>query len=181
MELLVRNAEGNLTEKDREYAAKKLGKLDRYFHDAQRVEIVHRQERSQHKPAHRIEVTVHADGLFLRGEECDVSIAAAIDKVADKMENRLRRLKSKIVQAHKKRGQRAPDGFDSVTEPEEDHVNGVVEKKRFVMKPMSMDEALLQLELSGHAFFLFRNDRSNLTELVYKREGGGYGLLSPEM
>lgn len=181
MELLVRNAEGNLTAKDREYAAKKLGKLDRYFHNATKVEIVHREEKQQHKPAHRIEVTVHADGLFLRGEDCDASINAAIDKVADKMENRLRRLKSKIVQSHRHKGRPAPDIYNDIPEPEEEHTNGVVEKRRFVMKPMSMEEALLQLELSGHSFFLFKNDTSSQTELLYKRDGGGYGLLSPDM
>jgi len=179
MDVLVRNAEGNLSQNDREYAAKKLGKLDRYFHNAQKVEIVHREERLSHRPAHRIEVTVYADGLFLRGEELDESLSAAIDKVADRLENRLRRLKSKIVRAHRHRGRPVPNGFAEVEEVEEE-TDGIVERKRFVMKPMSVDEALLQLELSGHPFFLFR-DENGRTELLYKRVGGGYGLLSPEM
>ncbi|MBS1724235.1 MAG: ribosome-associated translation inhibitor RaiA [Armatimonadetes bacterium] len=181
MEVLVRNAEGNLSPKDREYASKKLGKLDRYFHTATKVEIVHREEKDQHRAAHRIEVTVHADGLFLRGEEHDVSLNAAIDKVADKMENRLRRLKSKIVRSHRHKGRSAPAIYDEIPDHEEEpHSNGLVEHKRFVMKPMGLEEALLQLELSGHTFFLFQNENGR-TELLYKKGGGGYGLLSPEM
>lgn len=181
MELLVRNAEGNLTDKDRDYAAKKLGKLDRYFNSAQKVEIVHREEKQQHKPSHRIEVTVHADGLFLRGEECDASISAAIDKVADKMENRLRKLKSRIVQSHRHKGRPVPDVYAEIPEIDDDHTDGIIERQRFVMKPMSIEEAQLQLELSGRPFFLFKNDQSSQTELLYKRDGGGYGLLSPDM
>ncbi len=182
MEVLVRNAEGNLSTKDREYAAKKLGKLDRYFNSATKVEIVHREEKQQHKPCHRIEVTVHADGLFLRGEECDVSVNAAIDKVAEKMENRLRRLKTKIVRSHRHKGRPVPAIYEEIPDiEEEEHVNGVVERRKFVMKPMSLEEAQLQLELSGHPFFLFRNDQSGTTELLYKTQSGGYGILSPDM
>lgn len=179
MEVLVRNAEGNLSTKDREYASKKLGKLDRYFHTASKVEIVHREEKDQHRAAHRIEVTVYADGLFLRGVEHDVSLQAAIDKVADKMENRLRRLKSKIIRAHRHKGRPVPAVYDEIPDHEDEGQNGVVEHKKFAMKPMGLEEALLQLELSGHSFFLFQNEKGK-TELLYKRQGGGYGLLSPE-
>ena len=180
MDVLVRNAEGNLSDSDRIYAAKKLGKLDRYFHAATKVEIVHHEEKQQHKLAHRIEVTVHADGLYLRGEDHDVSVHAAIDKVADKVGNRLRRLKSKLVQSHRQKGRPVPTAFDDVPEADDEYSNGILEHKRFVMKPMSLEEAQLQLEMSGHPFFLFRTENGQ-TELLYKRDGGGYGLLSPEM
>lgn len=181
MEVLVRNAEGNLSPKDRDYAAKKLGKLDRYFHTASKVEMVHREERKSHQPAHRIEVTVHADGLFLRGVAHDESLQAAIDKVADHMESRLRKHKTKIVRAHRHKGRPVPAIYDEIPDVDDDHgSNGVVEHKKFAMKPMSLDEAILQMELSGHNFFLFCDEKGK-TELLFKREKGGYGLLSPEM
>jgi len=180
MDVLIRNAEGNLSLENREYAAKKLGKLNRYFNSATKVEIVHHEERQQHKLSHRIEVTVHADGLYMRGDEHDVSVHAAIDKVADKMENRLRRLKSRIIQSHRHKGRDVPTIYSELPDVDEDHGNGVVEHKKFVMKPMSIEEALLQLELSDHPFFLFRTE-SGQTELLYKRTRGGYCLLSPEM
>lgn len=180
MDVLVRNAEGNLSKADREYAAKKLGKLNRYFNAATSVEIVHHEQKQQHKMSHRIEVTVHADGLFIRGDEVDVSIHAAIDKATDRMENRLRRLKSKIVKSHHRKGYAVPAVYEEIPEVEDEPTNTIVEHKRFVMKPMSLEEALLQMELSGHPFFLFRTE-SGQTELLYRREKGGFGLLSPEM
>jgi putative sigma-54 modulation protein len=175
MELLVRNAEGNLTKKDRDYAAKKLGKLDRYFHAAQKVEMVHREG----KLDHRIEITVFADGLTLRGEEADGSVQAAIDKVADKMENRLRRLKSRLIKSHRHKGNGVPNGLASNEEAPNDEPR-VVEHKRVLLKPMSIDEAGLQMEMLGHPFFMFKNEESDQIEVVYRREDGNYGVLSPD-
>lgn len=177
MEVLVRNAVGNLTERDREYAAKKLGRLDRYFNAAQRVEIVHREE----KLAHRIEITVFADGLTLRGEDSEETVAAAIDVVADKMENRLRRLKTRLVKSHRQRGNRVPMGLEDIEESDQEETVHIREHKRFVLKPMSIEEASLQLEMLDHPFFVFRNEETSQTEVLYKRAKGGYGLLSPEM
>lgn len=175
MELLVRNAEGNLTKKDRDYAAKKLGKLDRYFHAAQKVEMVHREG----KLDHRIEITVFADGLTLRGEEADGSVQAAIDKVADKMENRLRRLKSRLIKSHRHKGNGVPNGLVSNDEAPHEEPR-VVEHKRVLLKPMSIDEAGLQMEMLGHPFFMFKNEESDQIEVVYRREDGNYGVLSPD-
>ncbi len=177
MEVLVRNAEGNLTPRDREYAAKKLGHLDRYFNKAERVEIVHKQVRQNH----RIEVTAFMDGLTLRGEETDSSVQAAIDMVAHKLEGRLRRLKSRLIKSHRQRNGKIPMGLeeievDQVEEPEDN----ILEHKRFIVRPMSIEDASLQMELLGHDFFVFRNMDTNHTEVLYKRKQGGYGLLSPD-
>jgi len=176
MEVLVRNAVGNLSDRDREYAAKKLGRLDRYFNAAQRVEIVHREE----KLGHRIEITVFADGLTLRGEDTEETVAAAIDIVADKMENRLRRLKTRIVKSHRHRGNRVPMGLEDIDTSEPEEVVHIREHKKFVLKPMSIEEASLQLEMLDHPFFVFRNEETSQTEVLYRREKGGYGLLSPD-
>jgi putative sigma-54 modulation protein len=174
MEMLVRNAEGNLTPKDRDYAAKKLGKLDRYFHTAHRIEMVHRAE----KLTHRVEVTVFADGFTLRGEESDASVNAAIDKLADKLENRLRRVKSKLMKAQRAKGG-LPRSLPEEPEIEEDDFPKIRERKTFLLKPMGYEEACLQLELLGHPFFVFRSQETNQTEVLYKRRDGAFGLLSP--
>ncbi len=99
MELLFRNTDGNFSQPHRNYAAKKLGRLDRYFSAAHKVELVHREERGQH----RLEVTVFAEGRTFRGEQTDSSILAAIDKVADKLDVRLRRMKQKLFKAPRHR------------------------------------------------------------------------------
>ncbi|MFW5697140.1 MAG: ribosome hibernation-promoting factor, HPF/YfiA family [Fimbriimonadaceae bacterium] len=175
MEVLVRNAEGNLKQKDRDYAAKKLGKLDRYFGSARRVEIVHKEEKHEHV----VEITVFADGHILRGEEQDESVTAAIDKVADKMENRLRRLKSRLVKSHRKRGLKAPIMEEQIEDDHEEADGVPVDVKKFLLKPMSVEEAALQMEMVGHPFFVFMNEETKQTEVLYKRKNGHYGLLSP--
>lgn len=180
MEVLVRNAEGNVSPKDREYAAKKLGRLDRYFHQASKVEMVHKEE----KLAHRVEITVFADGMTFRGEETDPDIRAAIDKVSDKLETRLHRFKSKLVDRHRKRGKHlAPALADTVPEeqnPDNHHIQ-IRERKIFLLSTMSTDEAALQMEMLDHDFFIYRNEDNSQIEVLYKRKNGRYGLLQPEL
>jgi len=177
MELLVRNAEGNLTDDDREYAAKKLGRLDRFFHQAQKVEIVHKEQ----KNGHRVEVTVFADGYTLRGEIVDESVRAAIDIVSEKLDQRLRRLKKRIIDSHRQRGQRVPEGLEEAPDHEEPIPFNISERKHFLVKPMSAEEASLQLELVSHSFFVFKNEANGRVEVLYKRKDGKYGLLQPEV
>lgn len=182
MDVLVRNAEGNVSLKDREYAAKKLGGLDRYFHQAHRVEMVHREAPNG---THRIEITVFADGFTIRGEDTEPTIQAAIDRVHDKLEQRLRKLKSRIVDSHRRRGAAAPPGL--AEEPPEElgelihnnHFPDIGERKSFPLRPMSTEEAALQMDLVDHPFFVFRNETTGSVEVLYRRKDGRYGLLQP--
>ncbi|MEQ1934157.1 MAG: ribosome-associated translation inhibitor RaiA [Fimbriimonadaceae bacterium] len=176
MEVLVRNAEGNVSTQDREYAAKKLGRLDRFFHAAHKVEMVHRAD----KLGHRIEITVFADGFTVRGEEHDASLQAAIDKVSDKLETRLKKLKTRIVDSHRKRGTtKLPPALEEPHEEEEHHIV-IKERKTFLLKPMMPDEAALQLEMVDHPFFIFRNEENNRISVLYRRKDSKYGLIEPE-
>lgn len=179
MELLVRNAEGNVSKKDREYAAVKLGRLERYFHQAQRVELVHREE----KNGHRIEITVFADGFTIRGEDTESTLRAAIDIVSDKLESRLKKLKGRIADSHRKRGHRPPPVMEQEPSELETDSNGFIEikeRKTFLLKPMSPEEAALQMEMVDHPFFVFKNEISSQVEVLYKRRDGKYGILQPE-
>lgn len=177
MDVLVRNAEGNVNAQDREYAAKKLGRLDRYFNAAQKVEMVHRED----KNGHRIEITVFADGLTVRGEESDLDLRAAIDRVSDKLETRLRKLKGRLIRSHRKRGNHKlpPALEEDHIEEEEAHIE-IRERKHFLLKPMSPDEAALQMEMVDHPFYIFKNEDTNAVAVLYKRRDGRYGLLEPE-
>lgn len=179
LEILVRNAHGNLSDKNRDYASRKLGKLDRYFQSATKVELAHTEE----KRGHMIEVTVFADGFVLRGEELDKDVASAIDKVADKLESRLRRLKTRLVKRHRKKGQPLPMGLTDTSVPpidEEDPYLLVSKERHYDIKPMSLEDACLQLELVGHPFFVFQNMETNKVEVLYKLRGGKYGIVTPE-
>lgn len=179
MDVLVRNAEGNLSGSDKDYAALKLGRLDRFFNNAQKVEMVHREEKLGR---HRVEITVFADHFAVRGEETDENIRAAIDRVAEKLENRLRRLKTRLMKSHRRRGANVPRGLEEEPIQSDDHHEEIAfkEKKIFLIKPMSYEEAALQMEMIDHEFFVFRNEGNNNFEVIYKRKDGKYGLLQPE-
>ncbi len=136
MEVLIRNAEGNVSTNDREYAAKKLGKLDRYFHAAQKVEMVHREEGNG---THKVEITIFADGFTIRGVDADASMQTAIDRVHDKLETRLRKLKGRIISSHRRRGNHAPPAYKVPHhEDDETHHIELKERKTFLVKPSSM-------------------------------------------
>jgi len=182
MEVLIRNAEGNLSQKDRDYAAKKLGKLDRYFNKATKVEFVHREVHRGKRDAHKVEVTIFADGLVIRGEEEDASIQAAIDIVGDKLENRLRRIKKRLVSKYRHSGDTIPKGFEEEAPDDEqsDRIQ-LKERKQFLVKPQTIEEAALEMDLLGYPFFVFKNEYTNRVEVLYRRKDGAYGLLEPEV
>lgn len=181
LEVLVRNAQGNLTDDNKEYAARKLGKLDRYFAAASRVEMAHTEDK---RGLHEIEVTVYADGIMLHGHERDDNLNAAIDKVADKLETRLRRLKTKLLKRARGHGMQVPVGLEEI--PEAEAVLGadsghLAENRVYSMKPVSVEEAILQLELMDHDFYVFRNVVNDQVEVVYRRAKGGFGLMGPDI
>lgn len=177
MELQVRNAQGNVPERHREYAAKKLGKLDKYFNKASRVEMVHQEQKGKHK----LEVTVFADQFTIRSEENDASLRACIDRVAEKLEKRLSSLKGRLVDAHRRKGAKKIPAALMESPPKRDTGPKIVERKQFVVKPMSPEEASLQMELIGHPFFVFQNSETGQIAVLYKRKRGTYGLIEPEV
>lgn len=183
MEVMIRNADGNLEQTDRDYAAKKLSRLDRYFNKATRVEVVHRELKYSKSPTHLIEVTIFADGKTIRGEETHSTVHAAIDLVGEKLENRLRRIKKRIVDSYRHQKMEVPKGFDEPTEhhEEEDAPIRIRERKRFSLKPQTVEDAALEMEMLGHSFFVFKNQDTRKVEVLYKRNEGGYGLIEPEI
>lgn len=179
LDVLVRNAHGNLDDKQRDYAAKKIGRLDRYFHAASKAEIAHTEERL----GHCVEVTLYIDGLVLHGHASGQTPYVAIDAVVDKLEGRVKRLKSKLARRHRSRGEQVPYGLDEgeVERTAIDNFDHVVENRHYSAKPVSLEEAVLRLEMGGQPFFLYVDDRSKRVSAVYKRTKGGIGLMTPEV
>ncbi|MBA3725958.1 MAG: ribosome-associated translation inhibitor RaiA [Armatimonadetes bacterium] len=178
MELLVRNAEGNVPQSQRDYAAKRLSKLERFFKKATKVEMVH----SEQKGEHRLEVTVFADNFTIRGDEHDSSLHACIDKVSDKLETRLKKLKTRIIDSHRRGGiKELPPALLEPHDSEPHEERPIIERKVFTVKDMSVEEASLQMELVDHPFFVFRNEDSGSFSVLYKRRDGNYGMLEPEL
>lgn len=127
------------------------------------------------------EVTIFSKGPVIRAREAATDMHAAIDLVSDKLERRVNHMRGKINDKHKAgpriSGTPAPP---LLSEEEEEGGPTIVKSKRVSVKPMTMDEAILQMELLGHDFFVFTTPESEDVNVLYKRRDGDYGLISPE-
>jgi putative sigma-54 modulation protein len=163
----------------KEYVEKKVGKLSRYLPTISegKVEISHEDAKL---PGQRftVQITLDSKGVLIRAQEKSKNIRTAIDKVVDVLSNRIERYKGKLYD--KGRGiSFARQG--AVIEAEEiEAPKRVVKSKRFLVKLMPVDEAISQMELLGHDFFLFIDADTEKLELLYRRENGDYGLIEPE-
>ena len=156
------------------YAEKKVGKLDRYFH-ADAEATVRFQEKKRGKV--KIEVTVRTGSSIFRAESYSDSMYSAIDAAVDTIEGQIRKNKTRLAKRLRKDAFDPAEADTLMTEVQEDKLE-VVRAKRFALAPMSVDEAILQMNLLGHTFFVFRNeDESGAFAVVYAREDGGYGLI----
>ena len=172
------------------YVSKKTERLSRYMPNIAeiRVELAHR-DSSQPSSRERAQITVEdSRGTILRAEDTDSDLFSAVDKAVDKIYRQIKRYRGKRID--RRRG--APtseelammEGLEPIPE-EYDDVDSdemvISRTKRFAMQPMSAEEAVDQMELLGHDFFMFFNPDENATNLVYRRKNGDYGLLQPEL
>ncbi len=150
--------------------SKKLTKLDKYFRD----DAVAYVTLSHEKNAERLELTVSSTGMLFRSEEMDSTFNNALDTAVDTIERQIRKNKTRLEKRLREGSLRFAD------EPEESEEVFGIREKVFVMKPMSPEEAILQMNLIGHEFFMFRNSDTGEAAVVYRRNNGGYGLIIPE-
>ncbi|WP_411953886.1 ribosome hibernation-promoting factor, HPF/YfiA family [Alkalibacillus sp. S2W] len=180
----VRGENIEVTDPIREYVEKKISKLERYF-DTPPSSDVH-VNLSVYNTEQRIEVTIPMPNLLLRAEEGHTDMYAAVDLVVDKLERQIRKYKTKINRKFRQEG--APKHVfaelekeaitEQVQEAEDDSID-IVKKKQFDLKPMDEEEAVLQMDMLGHAFYVFENSETGETNVVYKRKDGKYGLIEP--
>lgn len=159
-----------VTDAIRGYIESKIGRLDKYFKDTDLEAVVNLRVRGKEQI---VEVTIPASKMVLRGEEKHSDLYAAVDLVSDKLERQIRKNKTKA----RKNLKQTIVFTDFEVDASEDVDNSIVKRKVVDTKPMSEEEAILQMELIGHDFFLFKNDKTNELCVVYKREDGGYGIL----
>ena len=156
--------------KDR--AEKKLSKLERYFSQEPEVIVRFKQQRGGRNIA---EITMSVNGLILRAEEDSNDMYLSIDRAVDKLESQIRRYRTKMGKHLREARAEAP------VEPVYEEASfDVVRTKRFSVKPMDVDDAITQMELLGHNFFVFVNAESGSMNVLYRRNDGAYGLLEPE-
>ena len=155
---------------------KKLGKMERYFNREAEATI----RFTQQKGARNIvEITMSVGGLILRAEECSNDMYLSIDRAVDKLESQLRRYRTK-VDKHL-RDARTEELEVPAPEVYEEANYDVVRVKKFAVKPMAVEDAITQMELLGHDFFLFLNEETEIMSVLYRRNDGSYGLLQPEI
>lgn len=156
---------------------KKLAKLDRYFHDDAEANVRLSQEKGGRNIA---EITISASGVLLRAEETSGDMYTSIDGAVDKLNRQIRRHRTKL---DKKLRDAAFEPAPEIDEPEMDETPAqynVVRTKKFAVKAMQVEDAIAQMELLDHDFFLFRDEETDGICLVYRRNDGAYGLLQPE-
>ncbi len=164
-----------------EYVEKKISKLERYF-DTPPTSDVH-VNLSVYNDEQQIEVTIPMTNLLLRAEEQHVDMYAAIDLVVDKLERQIRKYKTKVNRKYRQEG--SPKHIfaelekEAIEEEQDSDEIDIVRTKRFNLKPMDSEEAVLQMDMLGHAFYVFTNALSGDTNVVYRRKDGRYGLIEP--
>jgi putative sigma-54 modulation protein len=175
--LLVKGKNVEVSEQIREYAEEKLAKLGRQLNGPTQVELELAVERNPSIANNNVaEATVWTKGPVLRAREASADMKASIDQLADKLERQVIRYREK----RRHRGPRAEPMEVATTTPDEDEMPQIVKTKQFAVKPMSPEEAVLQLELIGHDFFVFRHAETGEVNVLYRRHDGGYGLIEPQ-
>ena len=157
----------------RAYAVKKIGKLDKLFKNEAEAFVTFSIERGRFLA----EITIHSNGLFYRASELTNDMYASIDSGVAAIERQIRRNKTRL-EKRLREGAVVPAPAFAPAEDDGDEEFKIVRSKRFSIKPMSPEEAILQMNLLGHEFFVFRNmDADEAFSVVYKRRQGGYGLI----
>ena len=171
MEYVIRGEKIQVTEAIKSYLKEKIGKLDKYFQNPEEVKT-HILVRIRGKEQ-IVEVTIPIKKIVLRCEERDEDLYKAIDLVSDKLERQLRKNKTKILKQKKDFTKNI--SIDTIEPLEADRK--IVKRKQIEMKPMNEEEALLQMELVDHDFFVYKDTETKTINIVYKRKDGEYGII----
>lgn len=177
MKITVSGKNIEVTDALKDTVVKKISKLEKYFNPEVEVQAT----LSVQKNRHIIEVTIPFDGVILRGEEATEDMYTSIDKVLDKLEKQISKHKTRLERKLRESSVRVVETPIADTAYEDEPYNPtIVKTKRFAIKPMPVEEAVLQMDLLGHSFFVFLNGETEEVNVVYKRKDGRYGLIEPE-
>jgi putative sigma-54 modulation protein len=174
VQLRVKGRGVEVTDALRSYAEKRLGRLERQLPDPQIELQLSAENNPSIRDSHVAEATVRTKGPVLRARESSHDMRASIDQLVDKLERQVTRYREKRGRRRRASRQAPDEGIPMSEEPQ------IVRTKQFAVKPMTAEEAVLQLELVGHDFFVFRNADSDEVNIVYRRREGGYGLIEPQ-
>lgn len=200
MQLVVKADNFELPERLKTYAETKVSRLSKIFNNIQKIDVEFTDEAVGKKGnSKKVEITLNADGRMMRSEVLESSFYVGVDSALEKLERQLKEFKKKLIYSKRSLDKEKMHGAlqkntvgqrldaSSSTEPligsaadlPEEEPFRIVKRKTFSTKPMTCEEAILQMELSGHPFFIFVNAESSQVNLVYKRNAGGYGIIVP--
>jgi putative sigma-54 modulation protein len=190
MQVKFRDMEGSLPQAAREYIEKKISKLERHFKNFRTATVVHEELRGRHA----IEITLNGDGITLRAEDSTNDLRATVDRVVDKLEAQVARFKGKRFRSLAKRDREdmlhaeeitlllEATGEEPATEPGEEEAAPfrIARIKRFALKPSTLEEAAMEMEMLQHDFHVFLDMETQGVRVLYRRRDGTYGLLIGE-
>ena len=180
MQLVVQGKNVEVSDWLRQYVEKKVSRLDRHLPGIKEARVELSLTRARNAgDRHVVQVTLRSNGTILRAEERSADMQTSIDTVMDKMVRQIDRFKGRRTRA-RARGAQPTEAAEA--EPVEEQATGqIVRVKRFPVTAMTPDEAIEQMELLGHDFYVFYNANSEELNVVYRRHDGNYGILEPEV
>lgn len=176
MRITITGRNIDLTQGLKDAVEEKLSKLEKYFKPDTDVYVTLSVEKERQK----IEVTIPTKGHVIRSEQVSNDMYVSIDLVEEVIERQLRKYRTKLSSKKIAATELFTSEFLEADDPEDDEEVKIVRTKRFGMKPMYPEDACIQMELTGHDFFVFRNAETDEVNVVYKRKGNTYGLIEPE-
>ena len=182
MRIIISGKQMELTDPIKVAIEEKLGRLDYYLHPETEVKVTV----SAKKARQKVEVTIiPISGPIIRAEDSEESLYAAIDVVYDKLNKQLRKYKKRVQDRHHSNESIRFNHIEDLESVDLEENENPIEisidrRKKFDMKPMSEEEAVLQMDLLGHNFYMFRNIKTDEISIVYKRKNGGYGMIEHE-
>jgi putative sigma-54 modulation protein len=171
MNIIVNGRHLEVTPALKSYAEKKIQRFDRYLSNISEAVVTLTVEKYRHK----VEVLLKVNGVLIQAEGITGDVYSSIDEVAEKLERQIKKYKEKLVSHRKAEGKAG----EAVAEVPLAEAGRIIKNKRFELKPMSPDEAVMQMELLDKDFFVFTNDNSGSINVIYRRRDGNFGLIEP--
>jgi putative sigma-54 modulation protein len=176
MEIIIHGDKLKITDSMKGYIEEKLDKLNKYLEDSENVRATVIVKVKNHEQ--RVEITIPLKAFILRSEESKDDFYAAVDKTIDKLERQIRKNKTRIMSKQVKTNRDFVVSAFSDEDSSDD--KKILKRKKVEVKPMNEEEAILQMELLGHQFYMYKDSETNQVAVVYKRTDGNYGVIESE-
>lgn len=178
MEIIIRGDKIKITNAMSDYINEKLGKLEKYLENSESVRANVIVKVKNHEQ--RVEITIPLKTFILRSEETQDDFYAAVDKTIDKLERQIRKNKTRIMSKQVKTSYDFAIPEFEAAQDEDVSDTKILKRKKVEVKPMNEEEAILQMELLGHQFYMYKDSDTNKPAVVYKRNDGNYGVIESE-